>query len=188
MNNFLLKSIILIVLAALVGCQQSEALTENQNTKVDSQADLEGFVEPEPSGWVEYTKPARLYMYYRTQAVINKDINILWDKYPDLKDNKDPKQGVNNEKDELDSLNQSFKLLDANYNIESYERMKVKTINDNEVIVLIHGSISYLRTDFDESGGEYLIKLYLEQKDNHWMVVRTDEYNLEEYKEWLKGK
>ncbi|OAB40350.1 hypothetical protein [Paenibacillus antarcticus] len=188
MKIFLMKSILLIVLAALVGCQQSEALTENQITKVDTEADMEGFVEPESSNWVEYTKPAREYMYYRTQAVINKDINILWDKYPDLKDNIDPKQGVNVEKDELKSLNHNFKLLDANYNIESYERMKVKKINANEVVLLIHGTISYLRTDFDESGGEYLIKIFLEQKDNHWMVVRTDEYNLEEYKEWLKGK
>jgi hypothetical protein len=101
-------------------------------------------------------------MYYKTQAVVNKDINLLWDKYPDLKENIDRKQGVNVETFEVESLNESFDLLDANYNIESYERIKVKTINDNEVIVLVHGSITYLRNDFDESGGEHLIKVFLE--------------------------
>lgn len=77
-------------------------------------------------------------------------------------------------------------MLDANYNIESNDRIKVKKINDNEVVVLIHGSIIYLRNDFDISGGEYLIKIFLEHKDNHWTVIKTDEYTLPEYKEWMK--
>ena len=185
MKNFLIsRSIVVVVLLSLIGCQQNTILTENLNTN----ADLEGFVEPEPSDWVKYVKPAREYMYFRTQAVVNKDINILWDKYPDLKDNVDRKQGVNIEKNEVDSLNQSFDLLDANYNNESNERIKVKTINDNEVVVLVHGSIIYLRNDFDESGGELLIKVFLEHKDNNWTVVKTDEYTLPEYKEWMKEK
>ncbi|MNP39591.1 hypothetical protein D3C76_1331730 [compost metagenome] len=172
------------IIISLIGCQQNTTLPENISTK----ADMEDFIEPEPSDWVEYSKPAREYMYYRTQAVVNKDINILWDQYPKLKDNIDRKQGVNIEKDEVESLNQSFDVLDANYNIESYERIKVKTINDNEMVVLVHGSIMYLRNDFDESGGEYLIKLFLEHKENHWTVVKTDEYTLPEYKDWVKEK
>ena len=79
-------------------------------------------------------------------------------------------------------------MLDANYDIESYERIKVKTINENEAIVLVHGSIVYLRNDFDESGGEYLIKVFLEQKDKHWTVVKTDRYTQSEYKEWVNEK
>ncbi len=150
--------------------------------------DLEGFVEPEPTDWVEYSKPVREYMYYRTQAVLNNDINILWEKYPKLMKNSDQKEGVNVEKYEVESLNEGFDLLDANFNIEGYERMKVKTINENEIIVLVHGGIGYLRTDLDESGGEYLIKLYLEDKENQWTVVKTDEYLIHEYKEWLKDR
>ncbi|OAB44812.1 hypothetical protein [Paenibacillus glacialis] len=192
MKNFLLRSIMIVIFVSLIGCQQNTTQTENLNTKaeakVETKADMVGFVEPEPSDWVKYTKSVREYMYYRTKAVVNKDINILWEHYPELKDNTDRKQGVNIEKDEVESLNQDFDLLDANYNIESYEPMKVKTINDNEVVVLIHGSIIYLRNDFDESGGEYLMKVFLELKNNHWTVVRTDEYTLPEYKEWLKEK
>ncbi|HHY21163.1 MAG TPA: hypothetical protein GX525_04610, partial [Bacilli bacterium] len=114
------------------------------------------------------------------------DINILWEKYPSLENNIDRELGVNVEKYEVETLNRSFDLLDANYNIESYERIKVKAIDENEVVVLVHGSIVYLKNDFEESGGECLIEVFLEQKDNHWSVVKTDEYTLPEYKEWIK--
>lgn len=180
----LLRSILIVLFVSLIGCQQNTTSTENLTNELE----IEGFVEPEPSDWVKYITPVREYMYYRTQAVVNKDIHILWDHYPDLKENIDHKQGVNIEKYEVESLNQNVNLLDANYNIEDYERIKVKSINDNNVEVLIHASMIYLRDDFDESGGEYLIKLFLEHKNNHWTVVKTDEYTLPEYKEWMKEK
>lgn len=55
----------------------------------------------------------REYKYYRTQAIVNKDINILWDHYPDLKVNVDHKQGVNIENNEIESSNYScqYRLL-----------------------------------------------------------------------------
>ena len=90
----------------------------------------------------------------------------------DLKENVDLKLGINIEENEVESLNQHVHLLDANYNVEGYERMKVKTISDHEVEVLIHASIVYMRDDFDESGGEHLIMLFLEHKNNHWAVVK----------------
>lgn len=182
MKNFLKGSLLVVILLSLLGCQQNKTQTENMNV----QEDMEDFIEPEPSDWVKYIKPITEYMHYRTQAVVNKDINILWDQYHALKDNIDLKQGINVEKYEVDSLNENFELIDANFNIESNGRIKVKTINDNEVIVLIHGGIAYLRNDFEESGGEHLIKVFLEHKDNQWTVVKTDEYTLPEYKEWLK--
>ncbi|WP_339265288.1 hypothetical protein NYE54_18775 [Paenibacillus sp. FSL K6-1330] len=180
----LLRSILIVLFVSLIGCQQNTTSTENLTNELE----IEGFVEPEPSDWVKYITPVREYMYYRTQAVVNKDIHILWDHYPDLKENIDHKQGVNIEKYEVESLNQNVNLLDANYNIEDDERIKVKSINDNNVEVLIHASMICLRDDFDESGGEYLIKLFLEHKNNHWTVVKTDEYTLPEYKEWMKEK
>ncbi|MDN4492500.1 hypothetical protein [Ureibacillus aquaedulcis] len=180
MRYLVLGSLLASILLSLLGCQQ----TTNHN----SEGEMEDFVEPESSDRVKYTNPLREYMYYRTQAVINNDINILWDKYPDLKDNIDLELGVNAENEELKTLNADFDMLDANYNIEGFGRIKVKTINDNEVIVLLHGGIGYLRSDFEESGGELLIKVFLEYKDNDWKVVKTDEYTLPEYKEWMKEK
>ncbi|OCA84036.1 hypothetical protein A8F94_14985 [Bacillus sp. FJAT-27225] len=169
---------------SLLGCQQNVALSDYLNSKKDKEV----FIEPEPSDWVKYSKPVREYMYHRTQAVINNDINILWERYPKLKENIDLEKGINAEKNEVKTLKEGFDLLDANYDIESYERIKVNAINDNEVIVLVHGSIVYLRNDFDESGGEYLMKVFLKQKNNHWNVVKTDEYTTSEYKEWLQEK
>jgi hypothetical protein len=171
MKKFLLGSLMIIISLSLLGCDKNTKLT---------------FVEPEPSDWVEYMKPLREYMYYRTQSVLNNDINILWDKYEGLKDNIDRKVGINAEKYEVESLNENQKFIDANYNIESYDKIKVNKSNDKEVAVLVRGSITYLGNDFDESGGEYLIKVFLMHKDNEWTVVKTDEYTLSEYKEWIK--
>ncbi len=178
------RSLLLIILLSLLGCQQDSQISEN----LHSQNDIEGFVEPAPSDWVEFTKPVREYMHHRTQAVIHNDINILWGRYPELKENMDFEKGVNVEKNEVESLNQGFDLVDANYNIESYDRIKVNVINDKEVTILVHGSIVYVRDDFDESGGEYLMKVFLKQSDNQWNVVKTDEYTLPEYKEWFQDK
>jgi hypothetical protein len=181
MKKMIFGFIMIVILSTLLGCEQNTNQTDSSNGVLD-------FVEPEPSDWVNFMKPIREYMYYRTQAVLNNDIDMLWGKYPDLKNNIDQEQGINVEKYEIESLNRDFDLIDASYNIESYERIKVKTINENEAIVLVHGSIVYLRNDFDESGGEYLIKVFLKQEDKHWTVVKTDEYTLPEYKEWLNKK
>ncbi|MDX1771237.1 MAG: hypothetical protein R3328_06895, partial [Planococcaceae bacterium] len=97
-------------------------------------------------------------------------------------------EGVNVEKEEMESLNKHFDLIDANYNIESYGRMKVNMIDDQNAIVLVHGSTVYLRKDFDESGGEYVMKIFLEKTNSQWTVVKTDEYTQEEYKEWFNSQ
>jgi hypothetical protein len=184
MDKFLIGSLLAVFLLLMAGCSLDEIRTET----VNASEDMKGFKEPEPSDWVEYSKPVNEYMYYRTQAVVKKDIHILWDQYPALKDPIDLRKGINAEQLEVESSNEAFDLIDANFSIESYERLKVKTINKNKVVALVHGSIGYTRKDFDSSGGEYLIKVYLEQKDNQWTVVKTDEYTTSEYKEWMKQK
>ncbi|MFC0189482.1 hypothetical protein ACFFJY_14355 [Fictibacillus aquaticus] len=181
MKKILFTSLLAVSFLSLSGYQLYEK-------RAKASEDMKGFIEPEPSGWVDYSKSLNEYMYYRTQAVVKNDIHILWDQYPALKDNIDLRQGVNGEKMEVDSLNEGLDLIDANYDIESYERIKVKTINENEVIALVHGSIIYTINDFGSSGGEYLIKVFLEKKDNQWIVVKTDEYTISEYKDWVKNK
>ncbi len=56
------------------------------------------------------------------------------------------------------------------------------------MIVLVHGSLLYLLDDFEETGGEYLMKVFLKRNGEQWDVVKTDEYTLLEYKEWIKQK
>ena len=183
MKRFFLVIVLIIPLSLLVSCQQPTQ-TENLN----AEGNLKDFIEPEPSDWVKYSKIVREYMYYRTQAVVKNDIQILWNQYPRLKNDIDFNEGVNVEKEEMESLNKHFDLIDANYNIESYDRMKIKTIDDENAIVLVHGSIVYLRKDFDESGGEYVMKIFLEKTNSQWTVVKTDEYTQEEYKEWFNSQ
>ncbi|WP_166240306.1 hypothetical protein [Paenibacillus turpanensis] len=198
MKKLLLRGTIVVSLFTLFGCQHSIVPSDNPmleksievaslSSVVETNQDKERFVEPEPSEWVEYSKLVREYMYHRTQAVLHKDIDILWSKYPELKENMDRETGVNVEKYDVEYFSR-FGLQDANFDIEGYEKIKVSTINDNEKIVLVHGSIVYLKTDFDEAGGEYVIKVFLQKKDQQWTVVKTDEYTIPEYKEWLKQK
>ena len=177
LKKWLLACFLVILSVSISGCQQIVQSTKDKS-----------FVEPEPSDWVKYNAPIMEYMYYRTQAVLKNDIEILWGKYPELKNNIDIQQGINVENEEVKSFNRNFVLLDANYHIESYDRMKVKTINENEVIVLVHGSLVYLMNDFSESGGEYLIEAFLEREGGNWTVVKTDEYTLSEYKDWVSEK
>jgi hypothetical protein len=182
MERLIVKIIILIISFSLVGCNVG---IENQMEEGQGNEVMRGFVEPKSHEI--YIKPVRQYLHYRTQAVLKGDIKILWRQFPSLQTNSNRNTGINSEKYEVESLN-DFTLVDANFSEEGYERIKVKTINKNEVIVLVHGGIGYLRDDFGESGGEILIKLFLENKDNHWTVVKTDEYTLSEFKEWIKDK
>lgn len=182
MKKFLFISLIILFVFSLLGCQQNTTKRVEQNTEMD----IKDFVEPEPSDWVTYSTIVNKYMYYRTQAVVNNDIHLLWNQYPDLKNSIDDKKGINVEVNEVEFLNKNFKLIDANYSIESNERIKVKTLNKEEVIVRVHGGISYLRNDFGESGGEHLLEITLKLINNQWTVVKTDEYTQSEYKEWIK--
>lgn len=184
MKKLILGSIAVAVLS-LTGCLDTRAVAENVNAV--AKIDKEGFAELKPADWVKFSAPIREYMYFRTQAVLNNDVQLLWDKYPDLSRNINREQGINIERFEIESYNQNFALLDANVDIESYERIKMKTISNKEIVVLVHGSITYLEKDFDESGREYLIQVSLKQNGKQWTVVKTDEYTEPEYKEWLKS-
>ena len=184
MRKYLFGILMAAIVCSLFGCQQNPGETVNQ-IKEESVA---GFIEPEASDWVKYNKLIMKYMYYRTQAVIHNDISLLWNQYPDLKVDYDFQKGVNVEKYEVESLNKGFKLIDANFSIESRDRLKVKVVNDEEVIVLVRGGIGYVRNDFDESGGELLIEISLKLKNDRWTVVKTDEYTITEYKELIKKK
>ena len=71
--------LILLSLMLLSGC-------ESGIEEVKAKQDPDGFFEPEAGEWVEYIKPLREYMYLRTKAVLQDDIDLLWDRFPDLKE------------------------------------------------------------------------------------------------------
>lgn len=179
-----LRYIVIAIAAVMlfIGFQQKFA-TWNDFPKKTT---VEGFVEAEPSEWEKYARPVREYMYYRTQAVINNDIHILWNQYPKLKENINIEERINVEKYEVEFFNQEGKVLDANFDIEKYDRLQVKKINENEAAVLVHASLVYLADNFEEFGGERLIEIYLQRSGTSWEVVKTDEYTEEEYQKLLE--
>jgi hypothetical protein len=95
--------IIIMLCLLMMGCSSSQANTVNQN-QAQMKTNHEGFFEPEPSDWGTYIKPVREYLYYRTQSVLKKDIQVLWEKYPLLQNNVDLKTGINIEKQDWKRL------------------------------------------------------------------------------------
>ncbi|MBB3112775.1 hypothetical protein FHS18_004877 [Paenibacillus phyllosphaerae] len=172
-------SIVLFALLLMTGC--SEVSPSPISESVDAKAELDLSHEE------ELRSIAREYMHYRTQAVLNRDMSILWSKYPALQEGMDRSLGINTERDQMKAM-QQLDPIDANFDIESYGRIQVESIDESEIIIQVHGSMTYLRSDFMESGGEYLMKLHAQRKEDRWVVVKTDEYTLPEYKEWLKNK
>lgn len=156
--------------------------------ETNGQIALAAYSEPEPEEWHEFIKPVRQYFYYRTQAVLHDDMNLLWNVYPLLRTGGDPAKGINNEQAESETLNNLSKHIDANYMEEEHERIKVYRISDNEASVLVHGIVTYTRDDFDLSGSELLIKLHMAKEGADWTVVQSDEYTVPEYKQYLKDK
>ncbi|KKO52701.1 hypothetical protein [Paenibacillus sp. DMB20] len=87
----------LLALVLLLGCSDRSAGVENDDAiksdvsnKAVVQTALSGsgssvFVEPSPAQWEEYIKVVREYFHLRTKAVLHKDMEILWNRYPDLK-------------------------------------------------------------------------------------------------------
>lgn len=188
----------LLALLLILGCSHRSAGEENDDAikpsvsdKAVVQAALSGsggsvFVEPSPAQWEEYIKVVREYFHLRTKAVLHKDMEILWNRYPDLKKGTDSKKGINVEKNDVQNT-RDFNLIDANVQEESHEKIKVREIKENQAIVRAHGSLIYVKDDFDVAGGELLIHLHLERRDGRWTVVKSDEYTLPEYKEWIKN-
>lgn len=176
--------VLLAVLFLLIplGCRSADG---NEMRRVEA-ADG-GFVEAE-SDWAQFIKPVTAYLHYRTQAVLNNDIQVLWAQYPHLKEQTDREKGINAEKFEVASLNQNTEWVDANFDPERYGRIRVNKTGEDEAIVRMHGMILYVNRDFEQSGGEYVIDLHLKKKDHGWTVVKTDEFTLPEYKAWIAAR
>lgn len=167
----------------LIGCQPS---AENETRSLEAADD--GFVEAESSDREQFLKMVTAYLHYRTQAVLNNDIDVLWDQYPYLQEGIDRERGINAEKFEVASLNTNREWVDANFDPERYGRIRVNKTGADAAIVRMHGSILYVSRDFGESGGEYVIDIHLQKKDHAWTVVKTDEFTLPEYKARIAGQ
>jgi hypothetical protein len=123
------------------------------------------------------------YFYYRKKAVVAGDVEILWKQYPALTQGMDKLAAINAES-EVVAQYRSLDVIDGNLEPEHYARFKARVDGDNAV-VLVNGMEMFLRRNFDESGGQLQILLYLERRDGVWTVVKTDETTLAEYHQAL---
>jgi hypothetical protein len=134
-----------------------------------------GFTEPIPEVWVDVMPAVREYLYYRKKAVVAGDVEVLWKRYPDLKQGMDAKAGINVEKNTVQTYG-ILKPFDGNIVPEAYERIQVKMIGDT-ADVLVHGMEMYLVTfdpgKFDESGSEFRIILSIRKQNNLWTFYKT---------------
>jgi len=135
------------------------------------------FFRPDPETYVRVLPAVLEYFYYRKQAMIAGNVEILWEKYPELKNDTDFSKGINLEGFHISNYH-GLKLFDGNIFPEAYEPIKVN-VKPDEIRVLVHGMELYLFLDkngeFTESGGEIKIVLYLHMKNGHWVVFKTDE-------------
>ncbi len=172
------KLLLMLFLACLIfsaGCSISDTVNESEE-----------FMEPEPSEWVVFNEVLTEYFHYRTQSVIKNDIDVLHERYPILSENISLEEGINIEENELKSYNEGLTLIDANYSLEQYDRLKVRKINSDEAVLLVHGSNLYVTREYGESGGEFLMEVYLRKDQGSWEIIKTDEYTLSEYHAWLE--
>ena len=141
------------------------------------------FATPDPETYVKVLPAVLEYFYYRKKAMISGQAEDIWAQFPELKNGSDPAKGINAE-GSLIANYQGLKLFDGNIFPEYYEPLRVKTASD-EMQVLVHGMELYLYPDenrqFNQSGGEFKMVLYLRLKDGLWHVIKTDEVTQSEW-------
>ena len=144
-----------------------------------------GFDSPDPDTYVSLMPYVREYFYYRKWAVINNDLGWFYNHYPSLAVGMDIDRGINVEGNHVRNL-QSLTPIDGNIFPEFYEKIKIQEI-DGKVQWQVHGMEIYLwknaEGDFEESGGEFIMVLYLKNDGESWKIYKTDEVVLSEWKE-----
>lgn len=122
------------------------------------------------------------YFHLRKLAVVGRDIELLYSRFPELRTGADRERGVNVEAFAARS-DSARSLADVIYALEQYERMRA-TVTGDEAVVRVHGLERYIEEDFsDGTAGEFVIDLYLrrDRDAERWSVVRTDEMTIVEY-------
>ena len=148
--------------------------------------DISDFSELDPETYVTLMPAIREYFYYRKQAVINGNTEELWQHYPELSQDIDVEAGINAEKFHIQNY-QGLQPFDGNIFPEYYDRLIIHETPEG-FEVLLHGMELYLWRDgnnFDESGGEFIILLYLRLENEVWTVYKTDQVTMMEWHQSL---
>jgi hypothetical protein len=145
---------------------------------------FEKFIEPEPATYVSLLPVVNEYFYLRKQATISGSIYAFYQRYPDLAHGPDLEQGINTEAHHVSGM-RGLTPIDGNIFPEYYEPLRIFE-EQGEIQVHLHGMEMYLWQDqdgnYNNSGGEFKIVLFLRQEDAGWQIYQTDEVTLQEWK------
>ena len=181
-----LFTVLVVSVFFLVSCSPSSIPAPTSVPRVVTSSSTSDFIEPAPETFVTFMPTVLEYFYYRKQAIITNNIEALWKQYPELKNNVNVEQGINSEEFTVKNY-QGLKPFDGNISPEHYERFKVKVTN-GQAEVLVHGMELYTFLDendnFQESGGEFKIILYLQMINGRWVVHKTDEVTIGEWQQF----
>jgi len=143
------------------------------------------FSKPDPEIYVELMPVIREYFYYRKQAVLKSEMDVLYDRYPALETDINIDQGINIEASQVHHM-QSLAPFDGDIFPEYYEKIRVWEEED-EVQFLVHGMALYLFMNpeglFSESEGEFMMVIYAKYQGGNWQISKTDEVTLGEWKD-----
>ncbi len=138
------------------------------------------FLSPEDMDsqtFMAFMPVVREYFYYRKKAILANSVEVLWARFPGLKQGVDINNGINAEEKTVTNTH-FLNPFDGNISPESRERIKVKLSGDHAEL-LVHGGEMYLYRDqtgnFDETGGELKIILFVQQEGSQWMVYKTQD-------------
>ncbi|NMO97050.1 hypothetical protein [Paenibacillus lemnae] len=199
MKNYRMLSVLVLSVSLISACSSSNESVVTSKKIADSSplssseistkhvSDPPTFTEPSSAEWVEYSRAVREYFYYRSQAVLHDDMELLMNRYPDLREGEIADRGINMYKN-LTHHPSSDQLIHVNFDIEDRNRIGVHHAENGEIILQVHGMIEYVHKDFETSGSELLINLYLKKEGDDWTVTKTDEYLDAEYKEWVTSQ
>ncbi len=120
------------------------------------------------------------YFHYRKLAVVARDAEILWARFPALRNGEDMPTGINTEGWHAMRSDAARSLSDVIYELDRYDRIRMREVND-QLVVRVHGLERYIEADFSNgTAGAFILDLYLRRDQGSWRVVRTDEMTLAE--------
>ncbi len=134
--------------------------------------------EIDPATFVVVDPIVREYLHHRKRAVIAGDPEILFRRYPELRDAGRAGEGVNAEALHVRGFG-GTPLIDGDVLPEAGGRYRAEIAGDSGRIH-VHAAEMYLRPDFGVSGGGLEVELTVRRRDGRWDVVRTDEVTLAE--------
>ena len=135
------------------------------------------FPDPVPQG-TALRAAVEEYFAFRRLAIMRHDAEIVWARYPELRSGMDRERGVNVEALAV-TTSASSDLTDLLYDLEAYAPLAA-ALRDGDGVVRVHGTELY-ESRRGDSGGEFVLDLFMHDDGDRWTVTKSDEMTLSEY-------